>query len=749
MIKQIKRKVLSAVSVLAALTLLFGMTAIADGNVVTIGDFTYERTTETVGGREVDAWSVVEYHGSDSAAVIPDAIDASGSTEILDVVSADLQANLSAGNMVTEVSSSAFSGSDVEQVRLPGYLMKANSDLFGEALELKEITGAGKVSANGFKTDGTALYKGTTLMVFPKGYTDSYEVMDGTTKYTSSVFANCSFEKLTLTGDVTYGSENSYGRSLFVNSSIGEVDIDNATVDEKTFLGANIGIFSGSNTESGSIVKNNELLYYGFDSDFDFSSITSISSVAFQTEALYKSVESSIPDSIKESTVFRFYNGTGSEYTQRYFNINGRTAFCYDYGKDNPEIVGDLLEYDTTIEPNTERYNQVRALLYGGVPNNADGLFAEIFGDDYEESSYDFSGDAAKNAVGALVWEVVSGQDVNIDGIYGISSNNFSKSDVKKYINALRTRYIEKADSFDLSDFELGFYQPKQPSSAQRLVVINEIYRPDPVEPTKPSVTISKKDMTTSKELPGAILKIVKDNVVIEQWTSTTTPHVISDLEDGEYVLIEITAPNGYLIAESITFTVFDGKVSTANIVMYDAPEDNEDLYISKRDLTTDEELPGATLKVTKDGELIAQWTSTSKPHKLTNLEDGEYILTEIIAPNGYEIASDITFTIKDGKSDNSPVVMYDDVSPTATSSDAKPSKPGSNGGYSGGSSDNSSETTKTPVTEIDPTQQSIEEPRTELPVTGDIGGVVKIMIGALLTLAFGYAVKKKINFKF
>ena len=175
----------------------------------------------------------------------------------------------------------------------------------------------------------------------------------------------------------------------------------------------------------------------------------------------------------------------------------------------------------------------------------------------------------------------------------------------------------------------------------------------------KPSITISKQDITTKEELPGAQLTVTMENTVIDSWVSTDTPHVITELEDGVYTLTEVTAPDGYEKAESIEFTVIDGKVSSDVVVMYDAPEDTY-VYISKQDITNNKELPGATLQIVKDGTVIEEWVSTDTPHVIENLADGTYTLVEITAPNGYQVAESITFEVVDGKTTANPIVMYD-----------------------------------------------------------------------------------------
>ena len=70
--------------------------------------------------------------------------------------------------------------------------------------------------------------------------------------------------------------------------------------------------------------------------------------------------------------------------------------------------------------------------------------------------------------------------------------------------------------------------------------------------------------------LPGLKYVKDKDGNVLDEWVSTSEPHIIRNLTVGEtYTLSETIAPDGYKIAQSIDFKIKDtGEVQ--NVVMYD-----------------------------------------------------------------------------------------------------------------------------------------------------------------------------------
>ena len=191
------------------------------------------------------------------------------------------------------------------------------------------------------------------------------------------------------------------------------------------------------------------------------------------------------------------------------------------------------------------------------------------------------------------------------------------------------------------------------------------------------TIEISKVNVY-GEELIGAEMQLIdsEDNVV-DEWVSDGTNHVVSKLGAGEYVLKEIAAPDGYVIAADIKFSVdVYGNVTVENVdskavsdngdPLITMVDDTTKVQISKQDITTGEELPGATLQIIdEDGNVVEEWVSTNEPHMIEGklIASKEYTLKEIIAPEGYEIANEIKFTVNaDGTVTE--VVMYDEHTP-------------------------------------------------------------------------------------
>ena len=252
---------------------------------------------------------------------------------------------------------------------------------------------------------------------------------------------------------------------------------------------------------------------------------------------------------------------------------------------------------------------------------------------------------------------------------------------------AIMTAASDENGCFEFTDVPFGQYIVREIESPRGYILSDKEYAVSIAEDgevieitaeNKPvTVEISKRDVY-GNELAGAEMVLENaDGEIVDKWTSDDTNHVVSKLGAGEYVLKEIAAPDGYVIATDIKFSIdVYGNVTVENvdstavsdngyplIVMVD---DTTKVRISKRDITTGEELPGATLQIIdENGNVVEEWVSTNEPHMIEGklIAGKEYTLKEIIAPEGYEITNEIKFTVNaDGTVTE--VVMYDEHTP-------------------------------------------------------------------------------------
>ena len=180
-------------------------------------------------------------------------------------------------------------------------------------------------------------------------------------------------------------------------------------------------------------------------------------------------------------------------------------------------------------------------------------------------------------------------------------------------------------------------------------------------EAPKTKVNFSKKALTENgEELAGATIKLTKeDGSIVKEWITDGSVTEF-ELEDGIYTFTEVSAPDKYQVATAITFEVKDGKVNVKGtevsgntLVMVDKLKEvaKTKVNFSKKALTENgEELAGATIKLTKeDGSIVKEWITDGSVTEF-ELEDGIYTFTEVSAPDKYQVATAITFEVKDGK---------------------------------------------------------------------------------------------------
>lgn len=267
----------------------------------------------------------------------------------------------------------------------------------------------------------------------------------------------------------------------------------------------------------------------------------------------------------------------------------------------------------------------------------------------------------------------VSGKKVNENGdplenaLFGLF-----KSDETAFTaeNAYLTDESDEDGNFGFTDIPYGEYIVKEIAAPTGYILSDEQYpvviaeNGDVVEITAENkaitVSISKEDLY-GNELTGASMQLIDENSeIVDEWTSDGENHIITNIPAGGYTLKEVAAPDGYVIATDIGFTIDEYGNVTVDGVEANAFDDDGNpivtmiddatlVKISKQDMTTGTELAGATLQVIdKDGNIVEEWVSTTEPHYIeAKLIAGEkYTLREITAPDGYNTAEDIEFTV-------------------------------------------------------------------------------------------------------
>ena len=266
-------------------------------------------------------------------------------------------------------------------------------------------------------------------------------------------------------------------------------------------------------------------------------------------------------------------------------------------------------------------------------------------------------------------------------GLFAVDTAEFTSE------NAYMTAVSDENGYFEFDEIPYGEYVVHEIEAPTGYILSDESYPVTVCEDgetitvrtiNKPiTVELSKIDVY-GEELIGAEMQLENANgEIVDVWTSDGTNHIVSKLGAGEYMLKEIAAPDGYVIATDIKFTVdVYGNVMVEN-VDFTAVSDNGNpliamvddttkVRISKRDITTGEELPGATLQIIdENGNVVEEWVSTDEAHFIEGklIAGKEYTLRETIAPDGYEIANEIRFTVNEDGSVTE-VVMYDEHTP-------------------------------------------------------------------------------------
>ncbi|MDT0067278.1 SpaA isopeptide-forming pilin-related protein [Listeria cossartiae subsp. cayugensis] len=180
----------------------------------------------------------------------------------------------------------------------------------------------------------------------------------------------------------------------------------------------------------------------------------------------------------------------------------------------------------------------------------------------------------------------------------------------------------------------------------------------------------STSEKVVYKQVPATNIEfdvVAKENITTPDGTvrakkGTVVDHLKTDKDGkfestkelylGKYQLVETNLPSEYRELKPINFTLNykddQTQIVWANVNVKNMLKKGE-VEVSKKDITGDNELPGATLNI-KGKDIDLTWVSTNENKKYT-LPDGDYVLTEKIPNPGYKLNEKaVPFTVKNGQ---------------------------------------------------------------------------------------------------
>ena len=215
--------------------------------------------------------------------------------------------------------------------------------------------------------------------------------------------------------------------------------------------------------------------------------------------------------------------------------------------------------------------------------------------------------------------------------------------------------YVTDAQGeINLYDLEPGTYRVQEVATVSTHVVnstpqeieleagVTETYTLIFLNYVKPGIHLKKLDSRTMQPLAGATFRISKvGGGYSQEFTTDINGEVDLDgLEPGAYTVVELAAPDGYLIDDA------------ERVIQIEAGEDAEFVFTDTRkpsfrlvkiDSLTGDRLAGATFRIAKieDGShYLDRVTDENGEINVCDLEPGVYSVQEMMAPEGYVLDS-------------------------------------------------------------------------------------------------------------
>ncbi len=305
--------------------------------------------------------------------------------------------------------------------------------------------------------------------------------------------------------------------------------------------------------------------------------------------------------------------------------------------------VNELQVIKSTLLNNRAKFNidMKKLLEEQEIFVNKDAYKDIVFGIFAREDILDYMGNIA----------IKSGTMISTTGITseGLLENVPDLPDGKYFIKELATnsQYILNDEEYD---FEVSY---KGKDITEYIIKITENGTVDN-KLARGSIQVKKVDtLDENKKLENIEFNISADKdmkkVIKTEKTNNEGIATFSDLELGTYYIQE----NGQVDGYTLNNTIYQVEVKeNGDCLVITCENKPTQATFTKVDETGVKEIPGAKLQIInkETNEIVEEWISTEESHIVNYLVEGkEYIMKEISAPYGYEIAEEITFVMGDG----------------------------------------------------------------------------------------------------
>ena len=284
---------------------------------------------------------------------------------------------------------------------------------------------------------------------------------------------------------------------------------------------------------------------------------------------------------------------------------------------------------------------------------DADGAVTTLNGTTCDVAPGDYSVGVTRDGTSASVGEVTlsaeAGRSYDVRVAEGLLGMSATVSATGLVADPVDLAYVEVDDAWEATGLEPGTYSVSVDGNA-----VGE------VEVTGDAVSYA----TVSEGALEGIPMLLKGGAEVAAATTDAEGRAsFKHLSQGSYRMAETKAPDGYVEStHTYAFTV-DGDGMTEGVRAYvqEVADDYTKVRLSKRDVTDESEVVGASLTVTdSEGNVVDSWVSTAEDHEIDALAPGDYTLTEEMTPQTYDKATSVGFTVeKTGEVQT--VVMYDE----------------------------------------------------------------------------------------